>query len=397
MKLLRDLSANGASLLLALFLTSSVAFAQQPPTPVRVEAAAMVELQQMRRVNGEVRARNRSLVAVREAGIVVELMVREGDRVTRGAPLAQLDVVRLADELAILNAEREEALAAQLEQQAIVERAERDLASLEGLAERDAVKPKELADARSQVAIEKARLGRSRAALQVLDARKKQWEQRVLDMQPKAPFDGVVVARHTDLGAWLGAGATLVELVADTDLEAVIDVPQGDYAAVLETGAPIEIEVGGTRITSSDWRVVPTISSQGRTFPLHARLPAGTAVAPGMSVVAEVPTSTRAPQLVVSRNALLRGLTGFHVFVARPGAGEGAPTVAGIAPVDVLFYQGDYAAVRFGAVQPGDLIVVEGNERLYPGAALALPKAAEDASKGNAPAGGAPTTEGSQR
>lgn len=397
MKLFRDLAASGASLLLALFVTSSNALAQQPPTPVRVEAAALVEMQQMRRVNGEVRTRQRSLVAVREAGIVVEMMVREGDRVTRGAPLAQLDVVRLADELAILDAEREEALAALLEQQATLDRAERDVLALEGLAERDAVKPKELADAKSQVAIDKARLARSRAALQLLDARKKQWEQRVSDMQPKAPFDGVVVARHTDLGAWLGAGDTLVELVADTDLEAVIDVPQGDYAAVLDTGAPIEIEVGGMRITSSDWRVVPTISSQGRTFPLHARLPAGTLVAPGMSVVAEVPTSTRAPQLVVSRNALLRGLTGFHVFVARPGPGEGAAPVAGIAPVDVLFYQGDFAAVRFGAVQPGDLVVVEGNERLYPGAALALPKAAEDASKGDGPVGDAPTTEGSQR
>jgi RND family efflux transporter MFP subunit len=397
MKLLRELAVVGASLVLATVAFTSNAAAQQPPTPVRVEPAAMVELQQLRRVNGEVRARHRSLVAVREEGIVVELHVREGDRVTRGQALAQLDVVRLADELAILDAERAEAQAALAEQQAALERARRDLAALEGLAERDAVKPKELADAKSQVAIDTAREARLRAGLQLFDARKKQWEQRVADMQPKAPFDGVVVARHTDLGAWLAAGATLVELVAVDDLEAVVDVPQTDYAAVIETAAPLEIDVAGARVVAADWRIVPAINAQGRTFPLHARLPAGTLLAPGMSVVAEVPTSTRAPQLVVSRDALLRGPTGFHVFVARSGPGEGAPPVAAIAPVDVLYYHGEHAAVRMGAVQPGDLVVVEGNERLYPGAALALPKAAGSDSKGDAPAGGAPQTEGSQR
>jgi RND family efflux transporter MFP subunit len=377
------------ALFAALFLAPS-AHAQQPPTPVRVEAAELRELQSLRRVNGEVRARHRSLVAVRESGLVAEFAVREGDRVVRGQVLAQLDVVRLADELAVLDAERAEANAALAEQEAVLSRAERDLASLAALAERDAVKPKELDDARSQVAIDRARLARQRAALTLLDARKRQWQQRVDDMQPKAPFDGVVVARHTDLGAWLGAGDTLLELIADADLEAVLDVPQADWAAVVATAGAIELEIGGARTTSSDWRAVPAIASQGRTFPLHARIAADARVAPGMSVVAEVPTGARETHLVVSRDALLRGLTGFHVFVARPGQGEGAPPVAGIAPVEVLFFQGDRAAIRPGAVQPGDLVVVEGNERLFPTAPLALPKApAQD--------GATPAVEGNQR
>jgi multidrug efflux pump subunit AcrA (membrane-fusion protein) len=40
-------------------------------------------------------------------------------------------------------------------------------------------------------------------------------------------------------------------------------------------------------------------------------------------------------------------------------------------PVEVLFYTGERVAVRAGRLEPGELVVVEGNERLYPSAPVA--------------------------
>lgn len=371
------LSSHLGALLVTTLATaglSSPARAQggPPPTPVRVDAAVQEEVQSMRRVSGEIRAKRRSLVAVREEGLVAELHVREGQRVKAGEVLAQLDPQRLVDELAVLLAELPQAAAGVQEQEALLEQVQNDLRVLEELAERDAVNPKELMDARSAVAVARARTERARTTVGLIEARIARLERRIADMAPTAPFDGVVVARTTEVGQWLAAGATIVELVADTELEVHVDVPQGYYGPLTSLEGAIELDVtAGGRRSSTNWRVVPQIASTGRTFPLIADLDDSTGLAPGMSVIAEVPTGERAMQLTVSRDGILRGPTGSFVYVAQPPAEEGAPHSASIAPVEVLFYLGDRAVVRSRAVRPGAMVVVEGNERLYPTAPVA--------------------------
>ncbi|MEZ5978617.1 MAG: efflux RND transporter periplasmic adaptor subunit [Planctomycetota bacterium] len=362
-----------AALALALgsFVTQASAQGPGGPAPVRVDGASVENVQEMRRVTGEIRAKQSSLVAVREGGIVSELLVREGDRVEEGQPLARLDGVRLGDELAVLLAQLEESRAAVEEQRAVVSQAEFDLTTLEELAKRDAANQKELVDARSSLAVERARLARSERGVTVFEARRQQLQQRVADMEPRAPFSGVVVARHTEVGAWLAAGAPIVQLVSDRSLEVRLDVPQAYWSPLAASQDPIQLGVDavGSR-TSTNWRMVPAIQTAGRTFPLIAELDDAEGLAPGMSVTATVPTGERADRLTVSRDGVLQGPTGFYVYVARPGA-DGAPHTAAIAPVQVLFYSGDRVVVQSPALTAGDLVVVEGNERLYPGQPVA--------------------------
>lgn len=358
-----------AALALGPLVSTAQAQGGRPPTPVRVDAATLEQVRSMRRVSGEIRSKRRSLVAVREAGLVSELRVREGQRVKKGDVIAQLDAVRLEDDLDVLRAELPQARAIVSERAALLEQSRHDLAVLEELESRDAVNPKELSDARSDVAVAEARHAQSESAVTLIEARMERLRQRISDLAPSAPFDGVVVAHMTEAGQWLAAGATLVELVADTELEAHVDVPQSYYGPLLALEGAIELEVNAAgRRTSSDWRVVPRVASTGRTFPLIVDLADPSGLAPGMSVNAEVPTGELAEQLTVSRDAILRNATGSYVFVVRPGQGEGAPPSAAIAPVDVVFFVGQRAVVRSPAIQPGDEVVVEGNERLYPSA-----------------------------
>lgn len=356
-----------AAVLLALV---SLSFASQgrPPSPVVVDAVVRKEVQEKRRVIGQIRAARLSIIASREPGLVAEMAVREGQRVKQGEVLARLDSTLLEAEATILEAQQTLASTVLTEREANVAQAKRDLDVLEDLATRNAVNPKELGDARTAVAVAEARLAQGNQEISVLKARRELLAQRLSDMTPRAPFDGYVVARHTDEGEWVDAGGALVEILSAKELEAWLDVPQAYFAALMQSSEPLHVEVdAGGSLDAGSWRVVPAVQASGRTFPLIVDLPPEPGLASGMSVTTEVPTGERREELTVARDGLLRGDAGFYVYVAQPG-GEGAPHTAMLVPVDVLFTAGDRVAVRSDRLEPGALVAIEGNERLFPSA-----------------------------
>ena len=79
---------------------------QAPPSPVRVEPVRSEKIRERRRVTGNVRAHERSLVAAREAGVALEVAVREGQHVEAGAVLARVDGERLRLDNEVLVAEK---------------------------------------------------------------------------------------------------------------------------------------------------------------------------------------------------------------------------------------------------------------------------------------------------
>lgn len=342
-----------------------------PATPVRVEPVRTESLVERRTVSGEVRATRRATIAAEEPGRVVEFLVREGDAVRAGNPLARLDGTRLELELARLDAEKALARATLEERAADEERARRDLAILEDLATRGVGNPKELADARTAVAVATARHAAARADLDVLQARRALLERRIADLTPTAPFDGVVVSRETEVGEWVPAGGAICRLVSSGPAEVRLDVPQAWWAALEEGGdaLAVRLDSGGPQIEVSDWRKVPEIDPRARTFRVIGTLPPASTLVPGASVTAEVPTGREAEFLTVSPDALLLADTGPYLFLAVP-LPEGAGHQAQLAPVRVLFRALGRVAVSSPQLRPGALAVVEGNERLFPGAPL---------------------------
>jgi RND family efflux transporter MFP subunit len=359
-----------------------------PPTPVKVAAAREESLAPRRKVFGELRAQRRTTVAAEEAGIVRELLVGDGARVRAGAPIARLDGARLDLELRILEANAAVARANLVERELGQARSARDLELLKRAAAEGGTNPRELADAESDLAVAAALVTQSQAAIAVIEQQAALLAERRRDLEIVAPFDGVVTKRHSEAGAWIAAGGPVVELVDSSHLEAWFDVPQEMFAiaqrlATAESQADgaselraLEIQATtGVRVEATGIRVVPEIDAQTRTFHAIAMVREDPGnLAAGLALNAFVPQGPAAPYTLVPKDALVYQGVNTSVFVVRGG-------VAVSTPVRVAFPVGDDVALEAGAVATGDMVVVEGNERLIPGSAVAPIAASTEAKK----------------
>ncbi|MEE8458529.1 MAG: efflux RND transporter periplasmic adaptor subunit [Phycisphaerales bacterium] len=340
------------------------------PVVVTVDAVRLESVQQHRRVTGELRAVRRSSVATREAGLVIEVPVREGMRVKAGDMLARLDSGILLLELKRAEADRAAAAGIVDERKANLSWREQELVLYRQSAERGASNVKELLDAESVATIARTRVLQAERLAGVADARLELLKKRLADMTVLAPFDGVVLARLAELGEWVGEGDPLVELVSVGQVEAWIDIPQRYFAAVAKRQVVITISIDSIqeRADADRLRIIPQVDRRSRSFTVVVRLDDHDGrLTPGMSLSAWVPTGGRSDELTLSSDAVLRNDIGAYVYVAR-GGGLGTPGNATPANVQVRFPVDDRIVVESAALQPGDLIVVEGNERLFPGA-----------------------------
>lgn len=395
---LRRTSLALFSFALAAVSIAAVTTPQGPPAAVRVDAVRMEQLTNRRPVTGDLRAAQRGQVATREKGIVVELVVDEGQVVQQGTVLAQLDSTQLELDLAVLRAQRPPSEANVRERRANLERAQSDLDSLAVLVERKAANPKELLDAQSDLAAAEARLSASEALLAVIDAQLQKLEQRVVDMTIRAPFDGTVVQTLTELGSWVAEGSPVVELLSTSRLEVWLEVPQDLFAATVDSTRAIEIRVGSgdTSFPLTDFRVIPDINPRGRAFRVVGAASTETPLAAGMSVVAMMPTGEQRKMLTVHRDAILRNQVSSFVYGVVPGA-EGGPGSAAPIDVEVLFQTETRAVVRSARLKAGMEVVIEGNERLYPMAPITPIRDAKAPADGKGKSSGEQPAEGTNR
>lgn len=368
-----------------------------PPAPVRVDAVRQETVQQQRRITGELRARQHSLVATHEQGLVLEVPVREGALVAQGDVLCRIDDERMR--LLLQEAAASVQLAeAQIEERvSLLEQAQRDHEALLEVSQLSAANPKELKDAAAAVAAAKARLSQAEVSREVAAARARLLERRMKDTVITAPFDGIVVARQVEVGQWVSEGETIAEVVSTGVLEAWLDVPQENVAVMTRPGSDgpttdlvvrVRVDAIGEVLPLEEVRIVPMIDRSARAFPLVGLLDDRGVLTPGMSITAWVPGGKMEEHLTVHRDAILRGPTGTYVYAVR-GGGEG-PASAVPANVDVLFEFADRAAVASRQLRAGDQVVIEGNERLFPGAPVLptnSPAAAGPAPRSEASAG----------
>ncbi|MCX5650852.1 MAG: efflux RND transporter periplasmic adaptor subunit [Planctomycetota bacterium] len=357
-----------------------------PPTPVKVAEAREESLAPRRKVFGEVRASERSTVATEEGGVVREVLVAEGVRVAKGAPIARLDPARIDLEIKVLGANAAVARATLAERELGRIRAERDLELLRRAAAQGGTNPRELADAESGLAVAAAQVAQAKAAIAVLEQQGALLAERRKDHEIVAPFAGVVTKKHAEPGAWLAAGGAVVDLVGTEELEAWFDVPQELFDALARIdaaggtptagGTGVEIVSGGDRaVTVGAMRIVPDIDLRSRTFRAVLRIERSEELlAPGLSLTAYVPRGPASPRIVVPKDAVLRGDAGSFVFAVRGG-------LAVPVPVRIAFPAGDSVALEPGSIERGTQVVTEGNERLMPMTPVAPIPAGTDGAK----------------
>jgi len=413
--------------LTVLLLAPAAAFAQEfPPAPVVVAEVARQDVAPRRTFVGTVRPSRTAVVGAEVAGRVVELVADEGDEVQAGAPLVRIRSTRVAAELAAARGE----LGARAEELRELEngsRGEDVLAAKErlesakadvdyakwqeqsglrlranGALNEDELRARQLrrvAAERTQRVVELVlkvlELGPRKEKIAAARARVSEQEAIVARIQDDldshtitAPFDGSVVAKHTELGEWLTVGSDVVTIAALDEVDVRVGVVEECIAAV-SVGDAAQVEVpalGGRVIHGRVHTIIPLADPRTRAFPVDVRIrrkasgdsPGAPDLGAGMFARLSLAVGSAKPALVVPKDALVLGGASPVVWVVVNGE-DGSHTVRP-APVETGDAVDGLIAVT-GAVSAGDSVVVRGNERLRPGQqVMLLPAGSDDGS-----------------
>jgi RND family efflux transporter MFP subunit len=359
-----------------------------PPQAVRVGDVRQEELQDRWLVIGRLQEVRRTRVAAEQEGQIVSVKAEEGDRVEGGKTvLARIDDVSAKLRLDVAQARVAEYEAEIKENQAALDRAERELEYLVQVQASGSARQKEVDDARADVDAVRARVAAATARVRTAQAEIARIEDDIKRLRVVAPFDGVVVKKETEVGQWAMPGSVIAEIVSLDPIDAVIDVPES-MVKNLTVGAALHVSVEslGETVPGEVVAIVPTGTRSSRTFPVKVRLNNDDLkLKPGMSVRAMVPMTKLATVFTVPRDAVKRTQMGTIVWANLEGA-------AVPVPVEVLFGHMDRWAVKSidGAkpsLFPGMAVITEGGVRVFPGQPLIVlppdapaPSASEPAS-----------------
>jgi membrane fusion protein (multidrug efflux system) len=323
---------------------------EMPPMPVDVDTARMQEVTEEVRVTGRIEAVQSIELRPDEPGRIVELLFREGQRVTQGTPLVRID-----DALLRAQAERADA--------------ERELATQQ----LDRAKRLRAENASAPADLERAQAA-ARSAEATLAVLKLQIERSVV----RAPFSGVVGQRLVSLGDYVTSATPLLTLQTVDPQWAVIDVPER-YAAQLKRGQNIEFGIAaqpGRVFSASVDFVDPVVQSTSRAILVKARTPnPDGALLPGMFMEARLATATRASAVVVPEDAVMPLRTTNVLWAVVDGKAVRREARLGARS------QG-YVEVLTG-IEAGELVVVGGLERMMEGMSVAPQPRAAAARPGN--------------
>ncbi|GAB4257272.1 MAG: hypothetical protein Kow0092_03970 [Deferrisomatales bacterium] len=320
----------------------------RPPKPVVTAPVERAAVRPRVVLVGTVRPRYDSLVAAEVGGIVHRVGARRGQPVRRGAVLAVLRDADLEDELASARAEVKLA-------QAERAKAEADLARARELVEKQVAPVEQLDSARRDAEVWEQRLAIARSTLRML-------ENRAGRQTVRAPFDGVVVEEHAEVGEWVPKGGPVARVVDYAVVLVRVPVPE-QYVVGLGPGQSVAVTfdaVPGGAFAGAVAAVIPVGDAQARTFPVEVRVDNSEGlVRPGMTGRVSLPAGEPREESLVPKDALVpRGPATLVYAVVEGKAVE--------VPVEVVGYEGDKAAVR-GPLPPGAPVIVRGNERVRPG------------------------------
>ncbi|MEZ0471102.1 efflux RND transporter periplasmic adaptor subunit [Luteimonas salinilitoris] len=309
-------------------------------------------------LTGTLTAERDAQLSPRVDGLVARVHVDAGDRVEAGQVLVELDPAVGRQALSRVRAQVAEAEAAARE-------AERLFAEARRLGEDQYI-------AASQVDARESELRLAQAALESARASAREQAELVERHVLPAPFDGVVAEKLTEAGEWVQRGTPVLSLVATDRVRLDLRAPQERFGQ-LDDDAEVRVfadALGGAPLPARIGARVPVTDPGARTFLLRLLIDdPEERLLPGTSARAEIDLPAEAPALAVSRDALLRQPDGGHsLFVIEDVVVEDgeAGAVARQRSVRVLRERDDRVAVS-GDLQPGQRVVVRGNEALTDG------------------------------
>lgn len=413
-------------------LFPDAAFAQFGPSVVKVAPVEQTTVTSTQTFSGTVMPGKKAIIGSAVEGRVLEYLVDEGDFVKSGQPLAQLRTGTIEIELAGAEAElalRQAELAelkngsrpdeiAEAEARMNVARSRADFAKSRlrrqtALLEKKAISQDDYDDAVTAAAAAEHQLREAEAQHHlVLEGPRKeriaQKEAEVRQQQEavnhikdrmekftvRAYFDGYVTQELTEVGHWIKSGEAVAEVCQLDEVEVRVMVLE-DYVPFLRKGAEVPVTLAaipGHPFKGELKTIVPHADVRSRTFPVVIRVTneinaEGPLLKAGMLAQAMLPVGKPHEGLVVPKDAVVLGGAEpvvFAVVPAKPDDKAAAPaaapdkskadkpkTVAMPLPVKLGMAEGGRIEVK-GELKPGMKVVIQGNERLRPGAEVLI-------------------------
>lgn len=206
---------------------------------------------------------------------------------------------------------------------------------------------------------------------------------RLKDLREKytirAPFDGFITRKLTEVGDWATEGQVLVEMVQLDPIEIVIHVPQS-YISRLQQSLgdgvdTVKLNVDGIEkpFTGKIKRIVPQADLKLRSFPVKIRitnkmLGDSYMLQPGMIGRVELEIGNEVEMLMVKKDALVLGGVKPSIWVVNENGPT--PSVSSVS-VKTGATVGEWIQI-IGDVSENDTVVLQGNERLRAGQAVSV-------------------------
>jgi RND family efflux transporter MFP subunit len=319
------------------------------PPPARVVVASVEErvVAESTPIVGTLYFDTVSDVSTEVSGLVQSVPFKEGDRLKKGDILVKLDTDFLDKNIALAVAKIE-----QVDVQ--IERAEKDLERYEALYRRKATPEKtydeclycrlELLEKKEQLLteLEIARLKKVKSAI-------------------RAPFDGIVLEKLTEIGNWVSPGDGVCRLGALDEL--CVKVPIAEELIVFtHPGNPVEVALTAFHesVEGTVTGFLPVADQKTKNVMVKIRLPRIPNVVENMSATVLIPTSPPKTFTLIPRDALVN--SGGQEFVYTVKNGNAVRI-----PITVSTFTGEYAGIDSPSITAGMPVIVDGAQRLRPG------------------------------
>ncbi|MEM1151188.1 MAG: efflux RND transporter periplasmic adaptor subunit [Pseudomonadota bacterium] len=326
--------------------------AQTTPVPISaavVEVVLQGDFDLEESYTGLITPRRESELGFTAGGQVASLNADVGDRVSAGERMARLDTRSLRAQLAAAEATIDEAIASRELAMTTVER-QRSLRD-EGFVSQQVVD-----EFAAQASAADARLQASRAQADTLRVQ--------IDLaEIRAPYDGVVTERFVDEGVIAAPGQGIFTLVETGTLEARIGVPASAMESLVP-GQTYLLDVGGSVVEATLRAETGVIDDRQRTVTTVFEIADGQVASTGAVARLALNRSVGERGLWVPVSALKEASRGlWSIYVANPDDGG---YEAQTRLVEIVHTDGPRAFVR-GALENGDLVVIDGLQRITPG------------------------------
>ncbi len=386
-----------------------------PPANVDVAPVTVEDVRDTITLTGSITTRRASEISAEVSARVAEVLADAGDYVTKDQVLARLrsEPIRLqrdeaqgqlvieeakleellngsrVEDIEIERAESEEAKAAldlaileekrlrKLFETGVVSDSEYDLTRTEML-EKMAAYERELAQfERARKGPRAEEIASQRGEVQAARARVAQYHDMVERHEIRAPFNGVLGAKLVEAGQWVNPGMSVLTIAELDILRVEVKVPERHFNEVAP-GTPARVFIDAVPNAAIEARIthrIPLANEASRTFPVRVEFPnPDMKIAPGMFARAtfEIGPEAERRSMLVPRDAVVMSPDRSQsVWVIRDG--DNGPAAFPETVETGRFWKGSVEIVSEG-LQPGDRVVVRGNERLFPSQPVSIRK-----------------------